>query len=515
MSIKCILVDQQGAKIQPIELGGTSATTAEEGRKNLGAAAVKYLTGEEYDNLPEVDSTTVYVIEDQEPSAIDLENAGGVLPITKGGTGATDAPTARNNLGVDSAIADAIKKAQGDGTLLDTNDVGNIHVWKRDTIYEEAVPAGYTLGSTTEKVYLVIAQSSSAVSAITYGSGISVSATGELSIVSPASVSISVSSGNHSVVMKNFVKSNAVDLVGQKSQYYFVPDTATVVKTSETISGTLFYVVYISGAQLVTGYPEIPAGTVTDYPTSTDRNAFGEGYQDYKPAGYTLGEAVAWHPMTSLAGTGSSTGVVYSDTVSVAADGTVSTIDNQSVTGSYTDYANFNACLGKFVSSNTSVYYIPSDATVIRGYDGRWYYIGFSKAQPVIGYPETGSAYLTYLGALGDKARIEVGSYVGTGTYGASNPNTLTFWFEPKVVWICAIFNPTMLHGMFSNYVKPIVVTESLSTDYKQGVGFSFDSQNGYAKRSKDGKALSWYVSSAASSQFNTSGFTYYYVAIG
>ena len=35
--------------------------------------------------------------------------------------------------------------------------------------------------------------------------------------------------------------------------------------------------------------------------------------------------------------------------------------------------------------------------------------------------------------ALSGFARIETGSYVGTGTYGASNPNTLTFGFVPKV----------------------------------------------------------------------------------
>jgi len=31
--------------------------------------------------------------------------------------------------------------------------------------------------------------------------------------------------------------------------------------------------------------------------------------------------------------------------------------------------------------------------------------------------------------------KVEVGSYIGTGTYGASNPNKLTFSFEPKVVF--------------------------------------------------------------------------------
>lgn len=34
------------------------------------------------------------------------------------------------------------------------------------------------------------------------------------------------------------------------------------------------------------------------------------------------------------------------------------------------------------------------------------------------------------------KARIQTGSYVGTGTYGAGNPCSLTFDFKPKIVFI-------------------------------------------------------------------------------
>ena len=37
------------------------------------------------------------------------------------------------------------------------------------------------------------------------------------------------------------------------------------------------------------------------------------------------------------------------------------------------------------------------------------------------------------------KARIQTGSYVGTGTYGASHPCSLTFDFVPKIVYIYSI----------------------------------------------------------------------------
>ena len=41
---------------------------------------------------------------------------------------------------------------------------------------------------------------------------------------------------------------------------------------------------------------------------------------------------------------------------------------------------------------------------------------------------------------IDSKAKIQTGSYVGTGTYGASNPCSLTFDFEPKIV-ICSKSN--------------------------------------------------------------------------
>lgn len=37
---------------------------------------------------------------------------------------------------------------------------------------------------------------------------------------------------------------------------------------------------------------------------------------------------------------------------------------------------------------------------------------------------------------LDSSVKIETGSYVGTGTYGSSNPNSLTFGFQPKIIII-------------------------------------------------------------------------------
>jgi len=76
-------------------------------------------------------------------------------------------------------------------------------------------------------------------------------------------------------------------------------------------------------------------------------------------------------------------------------------------------------------------------------------------------------------------ARIQTGSYVGTGTYGEDNPCSITFDFAPVLV---------------------------------------FGTKYVYGKKSSDGKTLNWYISGTdanADDQVNTSDKTYNWVAIG
>ncbi len=95
---------------------------------------------------------------------------------------------------------------------------------------------------------------------------------------------------------------------------------------------------------------------------------------------------------------------------------------------------------------------------------------------------------------VGQLAKIETGSYVGTGTYGAENPNTLTFSFVPKCVFVgtslCWIYGQTdgdVIHGTAN---KSCVLAW---TD----------------------KTLTWYNADFPHIQFNMEGTTYHYVAIG
>ena len=109
--------------------------------------------------------------------------------------------------------------------------------------------------------------------------------------------------------------------------------------------------------------------------------------------------------------------------------------------------------------------------------------------------------------------KIAIGSYVGTGTYGSSNPNTLTFGFEPKIVFLS--------------------VDSSASAFSETGFMFFIRNQSGspswyfynsaYVGRTItwSGNTLSWYTlagnpnNAPDRQQFNVSGHRYCYVALG
>lgn len=104
--------------------------------------------------------------------------------------------------------------------------------------------------------------------------------------------------------------------------------------------------------------------------------------------------------------------------------------------------------------------------------------------------------------AVGGKAQIEVGTYVGTGTYGASNPNSITFSSTPKLVLLSAYPNA-------NNNPNPVMFTEAGSyTLYGYG-------GNGQATLtvSQWGSTIKWY-SIDANWQLNQKNFTVRYIGV-
>ena len=109
---------------------------------------------------------------------------------------------------------------------------------------------------------------------------------------------------------------------------------------------------------------------------------------------------------------------------------------------------------------------------------------------------------------MGFPCQIYTGSYVGTGTSGAGNPNTLTFPFEPKVVYIYgqgAGINLIGSWGWTRGVQEGIVLVQNELM--KPGITISWAD-----------KSVSWYQSGTAEEaayQMNSPGITYLYVALG
>lgn len=121
---------------------------------------------------------------------------------------------------------------------------------------------------------------------------------------------------------------------------------------------------------------------------------------------------------------------------------------------------------------------------------------------------------------VGDVPKIAIGSYVGTGSGGSSNPNSVTFDFVPKIFMIFGYSTSSGFRSNSDGYnnvrTTNTMLYDLLTTSYQQGSGFANGINTyGYGKRSADGKTWSWYHDSGASYQFNTSGSTYHYIAIG
>lgn len=191
------------------------------------------------------------------------------------------------------------------------------------------------------------------------------------------------------------------------------------------------------------------------------------------------------------------------------------------------------------IINSEDVYYIPANATWLDG-NGRGTYdwidcskvtcytgivitltpVGYVNSPNPNAYPIDDGYTYTALGQLGNKVRIATGSYTGTGAYGESNPNSLTFDFAPKVILLLGAFDSmwgSML-GKKDYGSNTIMVLDTMTTEYAQRQGFINSNKadyNNYGRKSSDGKTVEWYSTISASTQCNISGVNYHYIAIG
>ena len=226
----------------------------------------------------------------------------------------------------------------------------------------------------------------------------------------------------------------------------------------------------------------------------------------------------------------------YSDSISVdQSTGTISLVNPQTVDVSYgnRDTTIMQTLAGKYVknlytepstvykfattpaysrdTSKYSLYFSSGDVTVVSsvgttGYTD-WEYVQSNNRNAYPDSGESGGYQYEYLGKPLDNAvtvpKIEMGSYIGTGTYGQSNPNSLTFDFKPQLVIV--LTNAT--NGLSYEGSLPLIML--------QGCANTCMAEGNTLAVSWSGNAVSWYSYDQAARQHNRSGTSYCYTAIG
>ena len=148
-------------------------------------------------------------------------------------------------------------------------------------------------------------------------------------------------------------------------------------------------------------------------------------------------------------------------------------------------------------STFTATCYVDDDGNL---HDEQEYYVSGSITDifgnPVMDLPAT---------------QIYTGSYTGTGTYGSSNPNTLTFPFEPKVI----IFLNRWDGNSNMQLSQPVTFSSDLlSTTYsKIKVSWVPGTDNTFCA-ALHGTTFYFYSGDSSFFQMNISGKKYYYLVI-
>ncbi len=109
--------------------------------------------------------------------------------------------------------------------------------------------------------------------------------------------------------------------------------------------------------------------------------------------------------------------------------------------------------------------------------------------------------------AAAEGVKIQTGSYTGTGKNGASSPNTLTFTFAPKFIFI--ISNKQTSSGFTNNIVVRGVYGQNLTNASDSDINSAMDGTTWGAN------SISWYSTASAANQANASATVYNWVAIG
>lgn len=411
-------------------------------------------------------------------------------------------------------------------------NIGNVHVWRKTVTTEEEVPAGYRLVDDTTNRNNVGDQTVSnalifligdTTAELKYSTEITVNENGVVnlnSVISTNSVPspVTVLNGKYIQLRYSFGK-GPVNL--DTNKIYYIPSDATVTLNSNNNGWIL-----VNKLQYVDAYPAVPPGTHVTYLTSTNRNA-------YKPAGYKLGTKITGNiALTDRTNESSTIYWNYSDQVDVSDDWEVSLIAPNRVDFNATQSNAVNmaeSLVGNFIMTTSSataikantVYFIPDDASVAREMSGTKF-VYTTAIQSVTGYPAIpAGTTIEYLGVLGEKSKIQVLSYVGTGTSGEANPCSVTASFPIKALFFLGYIgefgmDPSYLgvgNGYWGDGDVGIMFSKCLTTAFTNHIGFDANGKTSFGKKSADGKTFYWYNKTSAVT--NDSGSLYYFLALG
>ena len=419
-----------------------------------------------------------------------------------------------------------------DGMFQALGNTGELHVWRKTVTSGTGT---YSLGAVQEGLHYIKWANNSATSdssgTFEYGSEIAVNNDGTITgIKNPSTITIKPwddDASKANVFKGKFIKMISQVVTGLSrfgiGEIWWIPADAMMTKDLLNGQSDAWYIA-ASKRQQVIG---VPAGTTTTYPVSTNPNAYQEG-DDMKAAGYVVGDVVTGTFQLSP-NPYMSNGVYYhtGTKLIVSDDGLVSVDTNDksynqvsfNTDSYYTDgihAGRFIQLYGRSASGTPSspnpnppfntipsqVVYIPEGTSIVVASPTT-----IDRYQPVTGYAAIpANTTIEYLGKLGDKARVQVVSYVGTGTYGSSNPNSLTFDFVPKAVFVVG----TQYSDGDGIAIMPMIY----------GYGFSNrelnDSNGNYCIVTWNKKTVTWYAySSNAVFQSNSQGGKYFAVAIG
>lgn len=109
---------------------------------------------------------------------------------------------------------------------------------------------------------------------------------------------------------------------------------------------------------------------------------------------------------------------------------------------------------------------------------------------------------------LSVRAKIETGTYAGTGTYGADNPSQLTIGENAKMVFIMG----TSAEGMVSYAYSGHWINGGGFVQTERTVGNA--SGNTFCEATYQDGVLSWYDTTNATNQLNSSFITYAYIVV-